>query len=98
MFLGNLLRSVKKDYQRIPVNGISFDSRKVKKRYVFFAVKGNQTSGTRFIEDAISRGASAIISSKKVKNKKCRIPLILVKDVRASLTEACSNFYKKKTL
>ena len=96
MFLGNLLRSVKKDYQRIPVNGISFDSRKVKKRHVFFAVKGNQTSGTKFIEDAILRGASAIISSKKIKNKKYQTPLILVKDVRSSLTEACSNFYKKK--
>ena len=96
MFLGNLLKSVQKDYQKIPVNGISFDSRKVKKKYVFFAVRGSKSSGTKYIEDAISRGASVIISSKGIKNKKYRIPLILVEDVRASLTEACSNFYKKK--
>ena len=96
MLLGNLLKSVSKDYQRIPTDGISFDSRKVKKRDVFFAIKGNKTSGTKFINDAISKGASAIISSKKEKYRNSQIPLILVKNVRKTLSEACSNFYKKK--
>ena len=81
MLLGNLLKSVSKDYQRIPVDGISFDSRKVKKRDIFFAIKGNKTSGTKFINDAISKGASAIISSKKEKYRNSQIPLILVKNV-----------------
>jgi len=96
MLLGQLLKSVSKNYQKIYVRGISFDSRKVQKRDIFFAIKGNQTSGIKFIDDAISKGASAIISSQKAKYKSCQIPLILVKDVRKSLSEACSNFYKKK--
>ena len=96
MHLGYLLKSVSKDYQKIPVRGISFDSRKVKKGDIFFAIKGNQTSGIKFINDAISKGASVIISSKKVKYKNCQIPIILTKNVRRSLSEACSNFYKKK--
>ena len=96
MLLGQLLKSVSKNYQKIYVRGISFDSRKVKKRDIFFAIKGNQTSGIKFINDAISKGASAIISNKKRKYKNCQVPLILVKDVRKSLSEACSNFYKKK--
>ena len=96
MLLGKLLKSVSKIYRKIPVVGISFDSRKVKKRDIFFAIKGNQTSGIKFINDALSKGASAIISSKKVKYKNHQIPLILVKNVRKSLSEACSNFYKKK--
>ena len=96
MHLGYLLKSVSKDYQKIPVWGISFDSRKVKKGDIFFAIKGNQTSGIKFINEAISKGASVIISSKKVKYKNCQIPIILVKNVRRSLSEACSNFYKKK--
>ena len=50
----------------------------------------------KFINDAISKGASAIISNKKAKYKNHQNPLILVKDVRRSLSEACSNFYKKK--
>ena len=96
MLLGNLLKSVSKDYQRIPVDGISFDSRKVKKRDIFFAIKGNKTSGIKFIDEAISRGALAIVSNKKEKYKNSQIPLVLVKDVRESLSEACSNYYKKK--
>ena len=96
MRLGNLLKSVSKNYQNIPVGGICFDSRKIKKKDIFFAIKGNQTSGTKFINEAISCGASAIISNKKVKLKNHQIPLLVVNDVRKSLSEACSNFYKKK--
>ena len=96
MLLGNLLRSANKNYQKIPVKGISFDSRKVKKNYIFFAIKGRHSSGLNFVNEAISRGASLIVSEKKVKYKKKNIPLLLVKDVRKSLSEACSKFYKKK--
>ena len=96
MLLGNLLKSVNKKYKKIPVKGISFDSRKVKKDYIFFAIKGNKKSGVNFINDAISKGASAIVSSKKIKYSNCQIPIVLVKNVRRSLSESCSNFYKKK--
>jgi len=96
MLLGKLLRTVSKRYQRIPVEGICFDSRKVKKNYIFFAIKGNQTSGIKFINEALSRGASAIISEKRIKFKNYKKNLLVVNDVRKSLTEACSNFYKKK--
>ena len=69
MLLGNLLGSARKKYRKISVEGICFDSRKVKKKDIFFAIRGNQTSGTRFIEDAISKGASAIVSNEKIKYK-----------------------------
>jgi len=49
MYLCHLLKSVRKDYQKIYVRGISFDSRKVKKGDIFFAIDGNQTSGIKFI-------------------------------------------------
>ncbi len=96
MLLGNLLKSIGKSYQKIPVKGISFDSREVSKGDIFFAIKGNKTSGTQFIDDAIFKGASVIISSNKIKHKNFKIPIILVNDTRKSLAEACSNFYKKK--
>ena len=96
MHLGQLLKSVSKDYQKIHVRGISFDSRKVRKGDIFFAIEGNQTSGIKFINEAISKGASVIISSKKVQYKNGQVSIIVVKNVRRSLSEACSNFYKKK--
>ena len=36
MFLGNLLKSTSKNFRKIPVRGISYDSRKVKIKDVFF--------------------------------------------------------------
>ena len=96
MLLSNLLGSVRKKHRKISINGICFDSRKIRKQDIFFAIKGNQTSGTKYIEEAISKGASAIVSNKRVKIKNQQIPLLLVKDVRKSLSEACSNYYKKK--
>ena len=39
MLLGNLLRSVGKRYQKIHVEGISFDSRKIKKKIFFLQLK-----------------------------------------------------------
>ena len=98
MLLGNLVKSTDKNYRHISVKGISFDSRKVKKRDIFFAINGTKTSGNKFVNEAISRGASVIVSNKKIKFKNKKIPFLLVKDVRKSLSEACSNFYKKKPL
>ena len=96
MLLGKLLKSIEEKSKKIPVSGISFDSRKVKKKNIFFAIEGKKTSGTSFIQEAQLRGASAIVIEKKRSNKSYKIPFILVKDVRKSLAEACSNFYKKK--
>jgi len=96
MLLGNLLKSITKNYRKIHFKGISYDSRKIKKEDIFFAIKGNKTSGNKFIEEAILKGASAIVTSKKRIYKKYKTPFILVKDVRKSLAEASSNFYKKK--
>ena len=87
MFLGELLKSANKKYYKIPVKGICFDSRKVKKNDIFFAINGTQTSGNTFIHDAVLKGASVIISSKNIKYKNNKIPHILVKDTRKSLAE-----------
>jgi len=93
MYLENLIKSADKKYKKIPISGISFDSRKIKKRNIFFAIEGNKNSGNKFINEAILRGASVIVSGKKIKHKK---PYVLVKNVRKSLAEASSKFYKKK--
>ena len=98
MLLGNLLKSVGAKNKKISVKGISFDSRKVKKKDIFFAIKGTQTSGIKFINDAISKGTAVVISNEKKKYGNYKVPLIIVEDVRKSLSEACSNFYKRKPL
>ena len=96
MYLGDLLKSVSREYRKISVSGICFDSRKAKKNDIFFAIKGNETAGIKFLKEAISKGASVVVSNKKVKLSSPKVPLLMVSDVRRSLSEACSNFYKKK--
>ena len=93
MYLGHLIKSAGKKYKKISISGISFDSRKVEKRNIFFAIEGNKISGSNFINEAILKGASAIVSNKKIKQK---IPCVIVKNVRKTLAEASSRFYKKK--
>ena len=97
MLLSDLLNTTSKNHRKIRVEGISFDSRKIKKNYIFFAIQGKKTSGTKYVKEAISAGASAIVSEKKVNFKINKIPLFLVKDSRKNLSEACTKFYKKKT-
>ena len=96
MFLGQILKSVKGSQKKIPIKGISFNSKKTKKNFIFFAIEGNKVSGTKYIKEAISYGASVIVSEKKIKSPIQKVIFILVKDSRKSLAEASSNFYKKK--
>jgi murE/murF fusion protein len=96
MLLSNLLKSVGTKYRNINIKGISFDSRKVKKKDIFFAIKGTKVSGDIFIKEALLKGASIVVIDKKTKPKNNKKSYLLVPDVRKSLTEVCSNFYKKK--
>ena len=96
MLLSNLFSLREKNYKKIIVKGISFDSRKIKKKDVFFAIDGNKTSGTKFIASAIAKGASAVICEKNYKFKNFNKPIITVKNVRESLSTTCAKFYKEK--
>ena len=77
MLLGNLLHFGNKNHQKKIIKGISFDSKKVKKGDVFFAIEGKKTSGIKFIKEAIQRGASAVVTEKKsaINNYKITIDL-----------------------
>ena len=76
MYLPELLKSVGKNYQRVHVKGICFDSRKAKKNDIFFAIKGNKIAGTKFIQNAILKQVSAIVVDSKIKFNNLKIPLI----------------------
>ncbi len=47
----------------VQVTGITADSRAVKPGFVFAALRGSKTDGTKFIADAIARGAVAVIAA-----------------------------------
>ncbi len=74
------------------VKGVSCDSRAVNKDDLFVAVKGYSLDGYKFINDAVSKGASAIASEEDFAAPQ-GVVKILVKDSRAALPIIADNFY-----
>jgi len=78
------------------IEGLSLDSRKIKKNYLFFAVRGTELNGEKYILDAINKGAKAVICSLKCKIKNNKFPIIKVKNISEVITYACKTFYHEK--
>ena len=69
MYLKDFFPNLNKKFNNVIFSGISFDSSKIKKNYIFFALKGNKFDGNDYIEDAIKNGAKIIVSEKRYKKK-----------------------------
>ncbi len=77
----------------IVVDGIAFDSRKVKKGFLFVAVKGTQSDGHSFIASAIQKGAIAVVSEKLPETLIEGVTFVTVKNSSKALGVMASNFY-----
>ncbi len=77
----------------ISVAGICFDSRLVGKNDLFVAVKGFTTDGHKYINDAISRGAKAVICEAMPGEADPSICWIRVNDSAYALALCASNYY-----
>ena len=80
------------------VKGLSNNSKDVKNGYVFFAVKGTNTDGHRFVEEAVKNGASAVVvqdteTAKKVKERYPDVWVVLTQDTRKKQAEVSRKFY-----
>ena len=98
MLLKNLIKNISKENKNIKISGIATNSKKVKKNFIFFAIKGNKINGENFINEAVYRGAKVIICSKKckIKFKNKKIIIIKTKNVRNFLSLISSKFYTLK--
>ena len=65
------------------IDGISIDSRNIKKNDLFIAIKGENFDGNDFIDQALRNGASYTLSSNKNKNSHH----LLVEDLHAFIKE-----------
>ena len=45
----------------IEIEGIAFNSKEVKENYLFVAIKGFETDGHKYVEEALEKGAKAIL-------------------------------------
>ena len=74
-----------------PVTNIAVDSRSVKEGDLFFAIRGYESDGHRFVDQAIQNGACAVVVDKEISAKK--VPVIRVADSRTALAGAASRLY-----
>ena len=84
---------IKSDISNIEITGLTNDSRKVKPGDLFFAVPGFATDGARFIQEATSMGAKAVITQAVV-NGLDYIPVIRCGDIRRVMSKAAARFYR----
>ena len=96
MYLGNYFKNLKKKYKKFFFSGISFDSTKVKKNNIFFAIQGNSFDGNQFIPNAIKKGSKIIVSEKKSNKIKNDILFIHTKNARKLLSEVSYKIYNQR--
>ena len=73
------------------VESIAYDSRRVQKNGLFVALRGEKTDGHQFIEQAIERGASVIVTERE--EKQPRVTSLMVDDTRSALADLAATFY-----
>ena len=96
MLLGNYFTNIDNSKKKIFFSGISFNSKDIKKDNIFFAIKGNNFDGNKFISIAIKKGSKIIISEKRITNPQKDILFIHTKNIRKLLAEIAFKIYKSK--
>jgi len=71
-------------------SGITDDSRKVMKNYIFVAIRGIKNDGHDFISDALKNGAGVVVGEEEIK---ISIPYLKVLDSREALGKLASHFF-----
>src|SRR5437868_14324630 len=75
------------------VQGIAYDSRKIRPGFVFVAMHGESSDGNRFIDAAIRAGAVAVVSDSADVSPTANAALARVAHGRRALAQISSNFY-----
>ena len=96
MLLKDYIPNINKKYKDIFFSGISFSTSKVKKKNIFFAIKGNKIDGNKYIDKAIQKGANVIVSEKRKINKKKNVVFLRSSNVRKLLAHVSFKILDKK--
>lgn len=83
----------------VPIRGVECDSRKVDKDFLFIAVRGQKADGGEFIEEALSRGAAAVMGeSRPIALGTSRVPFIEVAESRVAVARLAAAFFGNPAL
>ena len=74
------------------ITGLAYDSRRVVPGCLFVCIKGYQTDGHLYIQNAIEAGAAAVLVQ-DAQNAPLAVPCLRAQDTRKALAQAAANFY-----
>jgi len=98
MQLNRLLKDITiqkiKGKRDLVIRGISVDSRRVKRDYLFLALRGNFQDGHKFIPQAIKKGAIAVLTEQDIDFPINGLTFIKVSDTREIISILANNFYQ----
>lgn len=96
MKLGRLLQAVPSAVldgaAATEISGLACDSRAVRPGHLFFALPGEKTDGGLFIEDAVRRGAVAVVAGKNARAPR-DLASVQVDCVRTSMADLAAEFH-----
>ena len=84
-----------KDKPTRPITGIAVDSRKVHPNDLFFALPGEKTDGHDFIEEAVAKGASALLVQREMASLPLKVGVAQVSNGIMALQQLASSFLKQ---
>jgi UDP-N-acetylmuramoyl-L-alanyl-D-glutamate--2,6-diaminopimelate ligase len=73
------------------VESVAYDSRRVQKNGLFVALRGEKSDGHQFIDQAIEKGAAAIVTERECQQS--RATCVQVPDSRSALADLAAAFY-----
>lgn len=77
-----------------PISGLVMDSRRVVPGALFFALPGRRADGATFVDEAVSRGAVAVVTNQMPAMVPTKVTFIQVADPRAMLARVSQRYYK----
>ena len=92
----NMLEGVETLSQRgsAEVTGLEYDSRRIKPGNLFVAMRGESSDGNRYIDQAISSGAVAIVTDSSSEAERMGVAWARVAHGRRALATLSANFYR----
>ncbi|HEV8185739.1 MAG TPA: Mur ligase family protein, partial [Chthoniobacterales bacterium] len=74
------------------VDAIAYDSRRVQANSIFVALRGEKSDGNRFVDQAIEKGATVIVTETELRNP--RATTVQVENTRTALADLAAVFYQ----
>jgi UDP-N-acetylmuramoyl-L-alanyl-D-glutamate--2,6-diaminopimelate ligase len=76
----------------VQITGVTSDSRTVAKGNLFVALPGTKDDGTKYVADALSKGAAAVVAEKELSGLK--VPFLAVPNARKALAVVAANWFE----